>query len=563
MFGGPYEVTSETTPASVCVNYTVNALGQVNQVTTSSDGGAASTIVSGASYYPNGAVKQFSYGNGIVHTMTQNARQLPSKSTDCTLAGTCAVANRRLDLGYSFDANGNVASITDGTTAGRQTRTMGYDNLDRLTSTTSPMFGTASYAYDALDNLKQVNVSGGTQARNHYYCYNTTNQLSFVRTGSNCSSSPAVTTLGYDVQGNLSNKNGTGSTFDFGNRLRTTASLTYRYDADGRRVRHNTAGDTQLKYSYYAKDGRVVWQRDEPGSKRISNIYFAGSLVAEYVRPIGSTAVTISYLHTDALGSPIAKTNASKTVIETSEYEPYGKLLNRANDDRAGYTGHVMDSASGLTYMQQRYYDPQIGRFLSVDPVTANSVNGSNFNRYWYANNSPYKFIDPDGREPGHLEKPNEKLTPPPPPPPPPPSRRERYEARQREAATNFGGSVERWDLTKEYSDSGSTYVDAMGKVKIEVSSNASPPTFQTGYFVAQAPIDANGKLMPMHAPTNWLTQDWRGTGFIGMGVTHRAVFTPTIAGPGGTRWYFTTPPGQASHDNFTWAAFSIFKEVK
>lgn len=46
----------------------------------------------------------------------------------------------------------------------------------------------------------------------------------------------------------------------------------------------------------------------------------------------------------------------------------------------------------------QRYYDPQIGRFLSVDPVTANSVNGSNFNRYWYANNNPYKFVDPDGR---------------------------------------------------------------------------------------------------------------------------------------------------------------------
>lgn len=46
----------------------------------------------------------------------------------------------------------------------------------------------------------------------------------------------------------------------------------------------------------------------------------------------------------------------------------------------------------------QRYYDPTIGRFLSVDPVTATTVNGSNFNRYWYANNNPYKFTDPDGR---------------------------------------------------------------------------------------------------------------------------------------------------------------------
>jgi RHS repeat-associated protein len=45
----------------------------------------------------------------------------------------------------------------------------------------------------------------------------------------------------------------------------------------------------------------------------------------------------------------------------------------------------------------QRYYDPIIGRFLSVDPVSA-SDNGANFNRYWYANNNPYKFTDADGR---------------------------------------------------------------------------------------------------------------------------------------------------------------------
>ncbi|MDE2380754.1 MAG: hypothetical protein KGL71_00955 [Xanthomonadaceae bacterium] len=107
----------------------------------------------------------------------------------------------------------------------------------------------------------------------------------------------------------------------------------------------------------------------------------------------------MSYYHTDALGSPVAKTNASKSVIETSEYEPYGKLLNRANDDRAGYTGHVMDAASGLTYMQQRYYDPQIGRFLSVDPVTAYEKPMTNFNRYAYAFNNPYRFTDPDGRD--------------------------------------------------------------------------------------------------------------------------------------------------------------------
>src|SRR3546814_2534820 len=48
--------------------------------------------------------------------------------------------------------------------------------------------------------------------------------------------------------------------------------------------------------------------------------------------------------------------------------------------------------------MQQRYYDPRVGRFWSVDPVTVDSV-GGNFNRYWYANNNPYRFTDPDGRQ--------------------------------------------------------------------------------------------------------------------------------------------------------------------
>jgi hypothetical protein len=53
--------------------------------------------------------------------------------------------------------------------------------------------------------------------------------------------------------------------------------------------------------------------------------------------------------------------------------------------------------------MQQRYYDPIAGRFLSVDPVTTNAENGSFFGRYHYANNNPYKYVDPDGRSPVHV----------------------------------------------------------------------------------------------------------------------------------------------------------------
>jgi RHS repeat-associated protein len=56
------------------------------------------------------------------------------------------------------------------------------------------------------------------------------------------------------------------------------------------------------------------------------------------------------------------------------------------------------DPGTGLVYMQQRYYDPTIGRFLSVDPVGPLSDPSNHFGRYHYALNNPYRYTDPDGR---------------------------------------------------------------------------------------------------------------------------------------------------------------------
>ena len=114
---------------------------------------------------------------------------------------------------------------------------------------------------------------------------------------------------------------------------------------------------------------------------------------------------TVQYFHTDALGSVVAVTTANGAVIERREYEPYGAQLTPAVQDGPGYTGHVQDAATGLVYMQQRYYDPGIGRFLSVDPVTALSDPVGYFGRYHYANNNPYTFTDPDGRAWGLASK--------------------------------------------------------------------------------------------------------------------------------------------------------------
>jgi len=88
-----------------------------------------------------------------------------------------------------------------------------------------------------------------------------------------------------------------------------------------------------------------------------------------------------------------------RTVVKRNSYAPFGETFAPTVIDGTGYTGHVMDQATGLTYMQQRYYDPQIGRFLSTDPIPSDPTSGANFNSYWYANNNPYRFTDPDGRQ--------------------------------------------------------------------------------------------------------------------------------------------------------------------
>ena len=106
--------------------------------------------------------------------------------------------------------------------------------------------------------------------------------------------------------------------------------------------------------------------------------------------------ITPKYQHTDALGSPVVTTNASKTVLSRMSYTPYG--MPTLPMDGVGYTGHFVDVGTQLTYMQQRYYDPAIGRFLSVDPMVIDTTTGWNFNRYNYAADNPYKFTDPDGR---------------------------------------------------------------------------------------------------------------------------------------------------------------------
>ncbi|HJR72556.1 MAG TPA: hypothetical protein VJ806_02815 [Luteimonas sp.] len=96
-------------------------------------------------------------GNGLVHTLAQNARQLPQTSTD---------SGGVLSHQYTYDGNGNVAQILDLARGSNYDRAMTYDGRDRLTGTGSCSFGAVTcwfhYDYDVLDNLTRVQGADGS-----------------------------------------------------------------------------------------------------------------------------------------------------------------------------------------------------------------------------------------------------------------------------------------------------------------------------------------------------------------------------------------------------------------
>lgn len=126
--------------------------------------------------------------------------------------------------------------------------------------------------------------------------------------------------------------------------------------------------------------------------------FVAAAMLQAASAPAGDT---VYYYSSDTVHSEVVVTDQNRNVVERTYYAPYGQVLNRDLRDGPGYTGHEEDPETGLVYMQQRYYCPECGRFLSVDPVDVDPTSGGNFDRYEYAKDNPYTNIDPDGRETG------------------------------------------------------------------------------------------------------------------------------------------------------------------
>ena len=101
-------------------------------------------------------------------------------------------------------------------------------------------------------------------------------------------------------------------------------------------------------------------------------------------------------------GNVVAMTDQNKEVVATYEYDSWGNVLKSdakgiATDNPFGYAGYMYDKEIGMYYLIARYYNPEHGVFLSVDPNPGDEDDPVTQNGYTYGDNNPVMMVDPDG----------------------------------------------------------------------------------------------------------------------------------------------------------------------
>ena len=196
----------------------------------------------------------------------------------------------------------------------------------------------------------------------------------------------------FDDEGQLFDRSGTAFTFDDEHRLVTAGGDTYTYDGVGNRLQA-TRGGTVTRYVYDASGNLLA---EANGSNQILRYYVYGQGLLAMVTPSGAS---YSY-HYDATGNTVAMTDGSQTVVNRYAYTPYGQIVGKVEAPGLSqpfqYVGQygVMAEPNGFYYMRARYYDPEVGRFVSEDPI---GFEGGDVNLYAYVGGNPVLFTDPQG----------------------------------------------------------------------------------------------------------------------------------------------------------------------
>ncbi len=288
-------------------------------------------------------------------------------------------------------------------------KTYAYDAIGRLTQA---VIGskTTDYTYDDAGN--RMTQDDGTDE--YFYSYDQFNQLMQVAKNN---TNTLYETYQYDGRGNQLYKYSdyTGSTpgkvekdtFNLNDtliKIESGADLnnlsiinTNAYNASGQRVRKVENGLTTL---YYYSGSSILFTTNQNFTLGTENILDPGGSIIASKRFDGNYANMFFFYNCDYRGSTTAIIKPDGSTVKEYKYDVFGNLSETGVSgfkNEVKFTGSVHDTASGLQYMNARYYDSTNGRFLSQDTYSGNSYEPWSQHLYIYCGNNPTNFVDPTG----------------------------------------------------------------------------------------------------------------------------------------------------------------------
>ncbi len=341
---------------------------------------------------------------------------------------------------YSYDDAGNITAVQKGIrTGGNDSNTAGsytaytsykYNNLNELKRENNTAISkTYTWSYDRLGNIKERREytystadTLSTPTKTVTYRYGNDNKSGWDRllTDVNLDGS-------YDDNGNPSYSpdekityNGIGNPVTylgasltwFGRQLKSYkksgTTINYKYDADGLRA-SKTVGSNKTTYQYL--NGQLVYE-----NRNGTDIFYYydsyGHLTAIKYYEDGGTTATMLYVATNSFGDVIGLYSGTGSLLVKYEYDAWGNIISETNasggtlsSTAQGYSdmcairyrGYYYDKDTGLYYLQSRYYNPEVGRFLNADSQLNSQSGVLGYNVFAYCQNNPVMFSDSTG----------------------------------------------------------------------------------------------------------------------------------------------------------------------
>ncbi|UVL81286.1 RHS domain-containing protein [Pseudomonas putida] len=288
-----------------------------------------------------------------------------------------------------------------------------YDPAGELVRTLDKLRGEIKYEYEANGQLRSRDT--GSLVGSEEFRYDAAanrldfNARQFDKVKDNRIKQWRDQEYRYDPWGNLIEKRSGHSklqsfSYDCENRLVRAETVVdgklestghYRYDSLGRRVAKRAEIDGEVEQKRFLWQGLRMLREETPG-QNILYLYEPGSYAPlARVDRVEGEGQKVYYFHTDQIGTPLELTDSDGQIVWQATYRSWGSIEQLVVDDveqNLRFQGQYSDNETGLQYNTFRYYDPEIGRFNSQDPIGI--LGGCNF--YGYASN-PISWVDPWG----------------------------------------------------------------------------------------------------------------------------------------------------------------------